>query len=158
MNYINPIEILELQTTDIASLDNSIIKKAKRKLYANIDLSDHGHLAYKGIEITKTDCEKVIDELENSNSLEFYTHLSNNRTLNDFLVNGNETIFESFKQESIYKLPEFVKFISPFFAQRFDKALLNAFTDNDEYKTRAILRTLCLVNTTNLNEAFKSKP
>lgn len=156
MNYINPIEILELQTTDIASIDNSLIKKAKRKLYADIDLSDNGHLAYKGISITKTDCEKVIDELENSNSFEFYTHLSNNRTLNDFLVNGNETIFESFKQESIYKLPEFVKFISPFFAPRFDKAILKALTDYDEYKIRAILRTLSLVDTTYQNEAFKS--
>ena len=38
MNFINPIEILELENTDIAVIDNSIVKKAKRKLFADIDL------------------------------------------------------------------------------------------------------------------------
>jgi len=156
MNFINPIEILELQSADVSSIDNALIKKAKRKLFADIDLSDNGHLNYKGVSLTKTDCEKAIDELENSNFVEFYSHLSNNKPLNDFLVNGNENIFQSFKQESIYKLPDFVKFVSPFFAPKFDKAILKSFVENDEEKTRAILRTQTLINTTDLNTAFKS--
>ena len=132
MSFINPIEILELQNADVAGIDNALIKKVKRKLFADIDLSDNGHLDYKGISLTKTDCEKVIDELENSNFAEFYLHLSNNKLLNDFLVNGNEDIFKSFKQESIYKLPDFVKFVSPFFAPKFDKAILKSFVEDDE--------------------------
>ncbi|MBK9045709.1 MAG: hypothetical protein IPL74_03055 [Bacteroidetes bacterium] len=92
MNFINPIEILELTNTDIAVIDNSIVKKAKRKLFADIDLSDNGHLDYKGLSLTKTDCEKVIDELENTNALEFYSHLVSNKLLNEFLVNGNERL------------------------------------------------------------------
>lgn len=155
MKFINPIEILELENINISAIDNSIIKKAKRKLFANIDLSDNGHLDYKGQSITKTDCEIVIDELENSNSLEFYSHLVSNKLLNDFLVNGNERLFYSFKQEAIYKLPEFIKFISPFFAPKFDKAILKAFTDEDEEKLRNILRTQFLISQTDLNIAFK---
>jgi len=155
MNYINPIEILELETAEIAAIDNSVIKKAKRKLFADIELSDNGHLNYKGLSLTKTDCEKVIDDLENSNSLEYYSHLASNKLLNDFLVNGNEKIFESFKQESIYQLPEFVKFISPFFAPKFEKAILKAFTEEDEERFRNILRTQILISTADLNIAFK---
>lgn len=155
MNFINPIEILELANTDIAVIDNSIVKKAKRKLFAEIDLSDNGHLDYKGLSLTKTDCEKVIDELENTNALEFYSHLVSNKLLNEFMVNGNERLFESFKQESIYKLPEFVKFISPYFAPKFDKAILKAFTDKDEKRLRNILRTQVLISTVDLNIAFK---
>lgn len=155
MNFINPIEILELENTDIAVIDNSIVKKAKRKLFADIDLSDNGHLNYKGLSLTKTDCEKVIDELENTNALEFYSHLVSNKVLNDFLVNGNENLFESFKQESIYKLPEFIKFISPFFSSKFDKAILKAFSDEDEDRLRKILRTQILISTADLNLAFK---
>jgi len=155
MNFINPIEILELENTDIAVIDNSIVKKAKRKLFADIDLSDNGHLDYKGLSLSKTDCEKVIDELENTNALEFYSHLVSNKLLNDFLVNGNERLFESFKQESIYKLPEFVKFISPYFSPKFDKAILKAFTDENDERIRKILRTQVLISTTDLNLAFK---
>lgn len=155
MNFINPIEILELENTDIAVIDNSIVKKAKRKLFADIDLSDNGHLDYKGLSLTKTDCEKVIDELENTNALEFYSHLVSNKLLNEFLVNGNEILFESFKQESIYKLPEFVKFISPYFSPKFDRAILKAFTDEDVERLRNILRTQVLISTADLNLAFK---
>jgi hypothetical protein len=155
MNFINPIEILELENTDIAVIDNSIVKKAKRKLFADIDLSDNGHLDYKGLSLTKTDCEKVIDELENTNALEFYSHLVSNKLLNEFLVNGNERLFESFKQESIYQLPEFVKFISPYFSPKFDRAILKAFTDEDVERLRNILRTQVLISTADLNLAFK---
>lgn len=155
MQFLNPIELLELENADVAAIDNSVIKKAKRKLFAEIDLSDNGHFDYKGISLTKTDCEKVIDDLENNNALEFYSHLSSNKLLNDFLVNGNDKLFTSFKQESIYKLPEFIKFISPFFAPKFDKAILKAFADADEEKLRNILRTQNLISTADLNIAFK---
>lgn len=41
--YVNPIEILGLSNaTDTTSIDNEIVKKAKRKLFADIDLSDNG--------------------------------------------------------------------------------------------------------------------
>ena len=155
MQFLNPIELLELENADVAAIDNSVIKKAKRKLFAEIDLSDNGHFDYKGISLTKTDCEKVIDDLENNNALEFYSHLSSNKLLNDFLVNGNDKLFTSFKQESIYKLPEFIKFISPFFAPKFDKAILKAFVNADEEKLRSILRTQNLISTADLNIAFK---
>jgi hypothetical protein len=155
MQFLNPIELLELEYAEIASIDSSIIKKAKRKLFAEIDLSDDGHFDYKGILISKTDCEKVIDDLENSDALEFYSHLSSNKALNDFLVNGNDKIFKSFKQESIYKLPVFIRFISPYFAPKFDKAILKAFVDDDEERLRGILRTQNLINIPDLNIAFK---
>lgn len=139
MQFLNPIELLELENVDVAVIDNTVIKKAKRKLFAEIDLSENGHLDYKGILLTKSDCEKVIDDLENINALEFYSHLSSNKLLNDFLVNGNDKLFTSFIQESIYKLPDFIKFISPFFAPKFDKAILKAYVDKDEVKFRNIL-------------------
>lgn len=156
MTYINPIEILELQAIDMKSIDNSLIKKAKRRLFADIDLSDSGYLDYKGIKLTKTECDKVIDDLENPRSVEFYSHLATNRLLNDFLVNGNKKIFSTFKQESIYKFPEFVKFISPYFAPKFDRAIIEAFHDNDESSLMRILQTQSLITTADINIAFRS--
>ena len=41
--YVNSIEILGLSNAnDTTSIDNEILKKAKRKLFADIDLSDNG--------------------------------------------------------------------------------------------------------------------
>ena len=157
MQYINPIEILGLSNvTDTTSIDNDTIKKAKRKLFADIDLSDNGFFEYYGLQLTKSDCEKVIDELTNNNLKEFYFYLTTNKKLNEFLVNGNDDLFTNFKQDSIFKLPDFVKFISPYFAPKFDIAFLNAFESEDIELTKAILKTSFLISQSEINIAYKS--
>lgn len=157
MQYINPIEILELSDIpNTTSIDNNTIKKAKRKLFAEIDLSDTGLLEYHGLALTKGDCERVIDDLTYPNLKEFYMYLVTNKKLNNFLVNGNEDVFLNFKHDSIFNLPEFVKFISPLFAPKFDRALLNAFENEDIDQTKYILKTSFLISQNELNTAYKS--
>lgn len=156
MQYINPIEILGLSNvTDTMNIDNEIIKKAKRKLFADIDLSDNGYFEYYGLKLTKGDCEKAIDELANNDLKEFYLYLASNKKLNSFLVNGNDDVFTNFKQDSIFKLPEFIKFISTYFAPKFDKVLLNAFENGDVEITKSILKTSFLISQSDINIAFK---
>jgi hypothetical protein len=155
--YVNPIEILGLSyAIDTVSIDNEIVRKAKRKLFADIDLSDNGVFEYYGLQLTKGNCEKAIDELTNNDFKEFYLYLANNKPLNEFLASGKETIFKNFKQDSIFKFPEFVKFISPYFAPKFDKALLTAFENDNVDLTKAILNTSSLIEQADLNLAFKS--
>ncbi len=157
MQYINPIEILGLSSVaDTTSIDNEIVKKAKRKLFADIDLSDNGLFEYYGLQLTKGDCEKVIDELTNNDFKEFYLYLATNKKLNSFLVNGNNDVFLNFKQDSIFKLQEFINFISPYFAPKFDKALLNAFENEDVEKTKSILKTSFLISQSDINLGYKS--
>jgi hypothetical protein len=163
MTFINSIEILGLQNYSVSVIDSSMIKKAKRKLFAEIDLSDDELFNYKGVSLTKTDCEAAINDLENPNYVEFYFYLANdNQPLNDFLVNGDERFFVKNSQESIYKLPEFINFISPYFAPRFDKAILNSFAEfkngslNSKMDTIDILRTQFLIAPSYINTAFKS--
>ena len=156
MNYINPIEILELQAVETSSIDSSVIKKAKKKLFADIELSDDGHFDYWGYQLTKSDCERAIDELEEKDNVEFYSHLASNRQLNEFLVNGTYELLDSFKQESIYKLPEFVDFVSPYFSEKLDRALLKLFQDNNLELLAAALRTESLLNQSGLNNAYRS--
>lgn len=157
MQYINPIEILGLSSVvDTTSIDNEFVKKAKRKLFADIDLSDNGLFEYYGLQLTKGDCEKVIDDLTNNDLKEFYLYLASNKKLNNFLVNGNDAVFINFKQDSIFKLPEFVKFISPYFAPKFDKALLKAFENEDVEQTKSILKTSFLISQNDINLAYKS--
>jgi len=155
--FVNPLEILGLTNAiDVNDIDYEVVKKAKRKLFADIDLSDDGLYDYYGLGLTKGNCEKAIDDLANNDLKEFYLYLANNTPLNEFLVNGNETIFKNFKQDSIYKLPEFIKFLSPYFAPKFDKTLLFAFENNNTELTKAILNTSSLIAQDDLNSAYKS--
>ena len=157
MQFINPIEILGLSSVaDTTSIDNEIVRKAKRKLVADIDLSDNGLFEYYGLQLTKGDCEKVIDDLTNNDLKEFYLYLASNKKLNNFLVNGYDAVFINFKQDSIFKLPEFVEFVSPYFAPKFDKALLNAFENEDVEQTKSILKTSFLISQNDINLAYKS--
>jgi hypothetical protein len=155
--YVNSIEILGLSNAiDTSSIDNEIVKKAKRKLFADIDLSDNGVFEYYGLQLTKGNCEKAIYELTNNDYKEIYLYMENNKPLNEFLASGKITLFKNFKQDSIFKLPEFVKFISQYFAPKFDKALLAAFENDNADLTKAILNTSTFIAQSDLNLAFKS--
>lgn len=126
IQFINPVDILNLAATDLTSIDDTVIKRAKKATLAEIDLSDDGFFHYQGRQLTRSDCERVIDELEDRDKLEFYHFIANYPALNKFLINGDESFFTGFRHESIYKLPAFVKFISPYFAAAYDSALWKA--------------------------------
>jgi hypothetical protein len=126
VQFINPVDILNLAATDLATIDDTIIKRAKKAALAEIDLSDDGFFNYHGKQLTRADCERVIDELEERDRLEFYHFIANYPSLNKFLISGDESFFTAFRHESIYKLPEFVRFISPYFAAAYDNVLWKA--------------------------------
>lgn len=156
MHFINPIEILSLQNTAVNEIDSSVIRKAKRRIQADIELSDDGHISYNGSNITKSDAERAINELDDQEKIEFYHFIANNKTLNSFLSAGDEKFFSQFRQESIYKLPSFVNFVSPYFTEKYDRALFKAFQNDDEATFKKIISVPPLVSATDKDKAFKS--
>ena len=156
MVFINPIEILELKDIDANLIDTNAIRKAKRKLFAEIDLSDDGLLAYYDQKLTKSDCERAIYELDDSNKFEFYYQLATNLFLNSFLANGNIEFLKRPKQESIYKLPAFINFVSPFFTKKIDLLLLKAFQNNDLELLSSIIRFDYFIVKQDLHNAYRS--
>lgn len=129
--FINPVDILNLAATDLTTIDDTSIKRAQKAVLAEIDLSDDGFFNYHGQQLTRADCERAIDELEQRDKLEFYHFIANHAALSKFLLNGDESFFTAFRHESIYKLPEFVRFISPYFATAYDGMLWKAWQRND---------------------------
>jgi hypothetical protein len=154
--YVNPIEILGLSNFQQASsIDIDIIKKSKRRLFADIDLSDDNLYDYHGSKLTKSICERSIEELDYVDKKDFYLYLANNNSLNLFLANGNESFFDEIKQDSIFRLSEFINFISEPFAIRFERALLNAFLNGNHIKVQKILSISNLISSKDINIAFK---
>ena len=63
MKYVNPLSLLGIQPFDIASLDTAMVKKLRRKLYAEIELSDDGAFHMDGVSYTRSECEKALDSI-----------------------------------------------------------------------------------------------
>lgn len=161
MTYINPYELLGINSTNLSDIDSARIRKAKTALFHQIDLaiSEHnsiGHIDYRGIHLTKADCIKIIDDLDDKNKKEFHYFIYQNKPLNDFLSSGNISFFDNYKIESIYNLPEFVDFISPYFSEQYNKRLSDYFEKWNIGSTTKLLSKSPLVNTEYIDKCYNN--
>jgi hypothetical protein len=153
--FVNPIEILKLESLDISAIDATVVKKAKRQLFADIDLSDQGHLEYKGNTLSKNDCEAAIDKLDNPVYIDYFHYLAHAPLLSDFLASGKEDWFIAYKQDDIFGDLGFRMFIGPFLAPRMERSLLRAFVDKDAQQLKSLLKGLVLLQPAEVDVAFR---
>ena len=155
-NYINPIELLNLDADLPSGFDGLAIRKAKKILLAEIELSDTDTIIHNRIELTKSDCIRVIDDLDNKEKKDFHLFIFQKKDLNNFLSNGDLAFFHNYKVESIYKITEFIDFISPYFAQQYEKALSNNYKCNQLNNVRQLLSIKPIVSELYIEECYKS--
>jgi hypothetical protein len=156
MQYINPFELLKIKLDNLSAIDGTIIKKAKRKLLSEIELNDIGTILYHGIGLTKADCLQTIDDLDNKDKKEFHFFIFQNKYLNNFISEGKLDFFDNYKVESIYKLPEFLDFISPFFSEQYDKLLVLNFKSGQVDNVIKILSVKPITNDSYFGKCYKS--
>jgi len=155
MKFLNPFDLLNIPINSLSELDPSMIKKAKRKILAEIELSDYNYISFKGIELSKFDILNSFDELGDSNKKEFYFFLYNYKELNNFLFNGETKFFVRFRQESIFTLSEFIDFISPYYAPKYSTVLLMALEKKSEKALRILNNIPLLINDKYIDQAYK---
>ena len=156
MQYVNPYELLGLTGDNLSLVDSITISKAKRKLLAEIELSENNSIKFNGSELTKSDCLRAIDDIDNQDKKEFHYFIFQNGYLNKFLTSGGLSFFEKYQVESIYKLPEFLDFISPFFCEQYDKVLLENYKKGNIEAVKKILSVKPITNETNFERSYKS--
>lgn len=159
MQYTNPYELLNLSSTNLSDIDSICIKKAKTALFRQIDLNFNennsiGFVEYRGLHLTKEDCKKIIDDLDDRNKKEFHYFIYQNKPLNDFLSTGNISFFDNYTIESIYKLLAFINFVSPFFLEQYNKKLSEYFEKWDLNKVTKILSVSPLVNIESIDKCY----
>lgn len=156
MQYINPYELLNLTADNLSSVDSSTVSKAKRKLLAEIELNDNNSIRHNGCELTKSDCLRAIDDIDNPDKKEFHYFIYQNEHLNKFLTSGKLSFFDNYQFESIYKLPDFLDFISPFFCEQYDKVLSENYKTGNKEAVKKILLVKPITNETYFEKCFKS--
>ena len=155
-NYINPIDLLNLNAESISDVDSLTIRKAKKALLAEIELGDTDTIFHNSIELTKSDCIRAIDDLDNKDKKDFHLFIYQNKDLNNFLSNGDLAFFHNYKVESIYKLADFIDFISPYFAQQYEKALSKNYKRNQLNNVKQLLSVKPIVSEAYIEECYKS--
>lgn len=155
-NYINPIELLNLDTDIPSGVDGQTIRKAKKTLLAEIELSDTDTVIHNGIELTKSDCLRAIDDLDHKDKRDFHLFIYENSDLNHFLTSGDLNFFRTFKTESIYKLQDFIDFISPYFSVQYAKALSRNFKTNNFNNVKSLLSVKPIVKDSYTEDCYKS--
>lgn len=153
--YINPIEILQLQDQPLAELDNAAIKKAKRRLFADIDLSDDGQLAYHGRSLSKNECESAIDQLDDANLMVYYHYLARNADLNACLAEGDDKWYDNFRMDDIFAEPGFVRFVSPYLAPQMDRGLMRAYQEKNGVLAAKFAKAHTLLQPNDLEIAYR---
>jgi len=156
MDFINALELIELDKQELSSIDSSIIKKQKKKIYAEIELSDNNSIGYKGKKLTKSDCEKIISDLEDENKIKFYYELLQFKELNNFLISGDTNFFYNYQEKAILKNVLFLEFISPYFANQYDGIILKIYVSSDENLLKRILSLKPLVISNYIDSCYKS--
>ena len=155
-NYINPIELLGLDTGTVSGFDNLAIRKAKKRLLAEIELSENETIALNGIQLTKSDCIKAIDDLDYNDKKDFHLFIYQNEELNKFLTKGDLAFFEKYKTESIYKLSDFIDFVSVYFSSQYAKLLSQNFKANNFNNVKLLLSIKPIVNEAHIDDCYKS--
>jgi len=156
MHYINPFHLLNIQADSLSEIDSLKIRKAKKILLANIELNDNEAIGYNGVEVTKSACLSIIDQLDDENKKEFHFFIFKNGLLNDFLFDGNLDFFRYFKFESIYTFPEFIAFVSPYFSFQFDKSLSQNFRKQNFGEVKLLLSIKPIVHETHIEKIYNS--
>jgi hypothetical protein len=150
MTFINPFDLLEIETTD-----SDVIKKAKRHKLADIDLND-GFLEFGNQKISKSEFIKLLDELDDDRKKKMYLFIKKDINLSKFLLNGDIRFFYLYRPYKAYQNQYFINFISPYFAESFNKLLVKAFNTGKSEYVNKLFSVPLLINQKNTDNLYKN--
>jgi hypothetical protein len=151
MKFVNPYEVLELDTPD-----NSEVKKAKRRKLTEFDLSDDGSIEFKNLKIQKADFLKATDELDNEQKSQFYWSIKNNPELSNFLSSGDTWFFANYQTQRIFSNPDFIEFVSPYFAYQYNKVIFQTFEEGNTSLLKKLVANPILVSPNQTDKAYQN--
>ncbi|MGD9486921.1 MAG: hypothetical protein AB7W47_02795 [Calditrichaceae bacterium] len=156
MKYLNPFDLLDIQLTSLSQLDSLLIKKSKKKILAEIELSDTESITINKIEFSKSEVLNSFDHFESNNKVEFFYFLYNYKELNNFLYFGETKFFIHFRQEYIFKSPDFIELLSPYYAPKFNNLLLKALKKKSVKALNILKSVPLLVSAKHSDKAYQA--
>ncbi len=137
MAYVNPFDLLDAPFQP--PLDASRLKRERKRLMAEFDLSQEVEISIGGHHLDRASVIRLFDELENHQTQDFHYQVHQDAALSGFL---GEATLDLFYDGGVGQLAnreeEFLRWIAPFFAESFNKRLVNAVKQSDLEETRVL--------------------
>jgi tetratricopeptide (TPR) repeat protein len=126
-NYLNPFELLQLESESMSELEIKDIQKAKKILLQEIDLEDGIIEWLPNLKIDRSRAIKIADELINETLRDYHLQVFNFKPLVNFLSRGDLSLFlydESATPTDLLSTLEldedFVEWLSEIFYKQYD--------------------------------------
>lgn len=130
MAYVNPFDLLEVQAP--AQLDATQLKREKKRLLAEFELSGEVEIAVGDHRLDKARLLKLFEELEDPEQRSFHAEVAARPALQKFL---SEASLDLFYEQQLSKLAglhaDFLRWLGPLFAPPFNRRLVHALRQKD---------------------------
>jgi hypothetical protein len=130
VRYISPIRHLEIDTTQLdttGNLPKSVLNLAKKRLLAEIDLSQSQTVWVGSTEMTKNDVLKWFEALTQSGEFGFHALIARDKVLLEFLEKQRLEAGAFFNWDLTENEDDnFILFVSPYYKTSFNKVLVEA--------------------------------
>lgn len=115
MQYISPFHNLPSDVLANGLTDTNKIKLARKKLLAEIELSDTNSVFINNKELTKSDVLEMFDSLNNANTLAVHQSIFSDKALLAFLENNIEPTTFNFTEQENLATKDAIDFVSPYY-------------------------------------------
>ena len=134
MKYINPVKFLTAIAGQPVSIeDPQNLSIARKRIMAEIELSDNQTVEYEGTLYSKNDILVFFDSLGSPEEMRFHSLINGDGELLYFLETGTLKFSRNnrFKKNEHYQAPAFLAFVSPYYESVFTPLVLQCFKARD---------------------------
>ena len=122
MHYVSPFE--SLGVSNFENIDKSSLNLAKKKLLAEIELSNTHSILRGKREMTKDDVLKAFDTMTEVENWDFHRLVAKDSILLRFLEDSKMERDEKILQAPEYQDTDFINFISPYFSYSYTQLVI----------------------------------
>jgi len=135
MQYFSPLSILNFE--GLSEITPKDLRLAKHKMMAEFELNGTSTIQAGGKELTRNDVLKIFDLLEQTTDLSFHVIVASDPVLLHFLERHELQPGKQFGLIDEKISPEFIEWISPYFRDAFNQAVVYNFRNqfNNEFLT-----------------------
>ncbi len=136
--YISPYSLLQIESD--TAIDKSVLSLARKKMLAELDLSENQTLMIGANEFTKNDVIVFFDELSKNTDFEVHQTIYQHKQLSSFLESGtlpnNITLIDKPLSDFNH---DFIEYVSPYFSDIYNEKIKTAFAQKDNRSLTILL-------------------
>ncbi len=154
MRYIDPYELFSI--ADPAQVDDEALRKLRRRMMAEFELSNDGFLDWRGHAVDKTAATELLDAMADPQTRQDYWAMRQVPGLVAYFASDDLRLINNVQFARLPSKPDFQRFVSAFWAINFDQQLGKTLETAHWPEAIMLLRNTKYLHKDYIDEAFKS--